>query len=143
MEFDKAVRLAVILSWEELQKTFESGSVRVEYQREAGTSLDYLSVWSDRPKGYQFLICNFSTTSLLANPSGAHFANGYHSDQLAQTLGLIMKNQNQFTRPVNAGQSGLILVGAPTGEDRAEATAWMSGVSSGAVAKETPVLAGH
>ena len=149
MELDQAFRLAVIQSWEDIMKVANSRSVRLEYQKEAGTSLDYLSVWSDRPKGYQFLICNYWTTTTSAHPSGARFANGYHSDQLAQNLDFIMTNQDQFTRPADAGSGGLVLIYPPASEDRAEATTWMSGVQSRArnlgssVAEEAVALAGR
>jgi hypothetical protein len=140
MEFDKALRLAVILSWDDILKVPNSSSVRLEYQQEAGTSLDSLSVWSDRPKGNQFLICNCRTTTTSAHPAGTRFANGYHSDRLAQNLDFIMKNQNEFTYPADAGRNGLVLIYPPSGEDRTEAAAWMSGIqSSSAVEKALAV----
>jgi hypothetical protein len=127
MELDKALQLAVIQSWEDILKVPNTCSVRIEYQQEAGTSLDYLSVWSDRPKGYQFLICNYWTTTTSAHVGGARFANGYRSDQLAQSVDFIMKNQDQFTRPADASRNGLVQINPPSGEDRAEAATWMSG----------------
>ena len=83
MELDQALQLAVIQSWEDILKVPNSCSVRIEYQQEAGTSLDYLSVWSDRPKGYQILIGSYWTTAAVAHPGGARFENGCYSDQLA------------------------------------------------------------
>ena len=130
MELDRAFQFALVLGWEDLLKITKPCSLRLEYQQEAGTSLDHLSVWSDRPKGYQFLICNFWTTTTSAHHRGARFANGYHSDQLAQSLDFIMKNQEQFTRPADAGSSGLVLTFPPADGDRAEAATWMSGVQS-------------
>ena len=130
MELDKALRLAVIQSWKDILKVSNSCSARIEYQLEAGTSLDYLSVWSDRPKGYQFLICNYWTTTTSAHAGGARFANEYRSDQLARSLDFIMKNQDQFPRPADASRSGIVLINPPTGEDRAEAATWMSKVQS-------------
>ena len=130
MELDKALQLAVIQSWDDILKVPNSCSVRVEYEQEADTTLDYLSVWSDRPKGYQFLICRYQTPLTSARPSGTRFANGYHSNQLAQSLEFIMKNQDQFTRPTDAGRNGLALIYPPTGGDRAEAATWMSDAQS-------------
>jgi hypothetical protein len=37
------------------------------------------------------------------------FRNGHCSDQLAQTLDLIMKNQDQFTHPADASRNGMVL----------------------------------
>ncbi len=42
-------------------------------------------------------------------------------------LDFIMKNQSQFTRPVDACRDALVLVYPPTEDDRAEAATWMSG----------------
>jgi hypothetical protein len=128
MELDKALRLALIQSWEDILKVHNSCSVRIEYQQEAGAPLDYLSVWSDRPKGYQFLICNYWKTTTSAHARGARFANEYCSDQLAQNLDFIMENQDQFPRPADASRSGLVLIDPPSDKDRAEASSWMSGV---------------
>jgi hypothetical protein len=47
---------------------------------------------------------------------------------LAETLGFIMKNQNRFTRPADAGDHGLILIDPPTVEERRKAADWMSQV---------------
>ena len=118
MELDKALRLAVIRSWNDLTN---SHPVRIEYQQETGTSLEHLSVWSDRPKGYQFLICNYGRTAESSEPSGTRFANGYHSDQLAQNLEFIMGHQDQFPRRADASRSGLVLIGPPSRKDQAEA----------------------
>ncbi len=48
MELDKAFEFGVIFAWPDLMKITKPCSARVEYQREPGTSLDYLSVWSVR-----------------------------------------------------------------------------------------------
>jgi hypothetical protein len=128
MELDNAFKFALVLAWEDLQEISKPPSVRLEYDQEAGIPLDHLIVWADRPKGYQFLVCNYWTTATLAHPSGARFANGYHSEKLAQSLEFIMKNQDQFTRPADAGSSGLVLIYPPAEKDRADAAAWMSGI---------------
>jgi hypothetical protein len=141
MEFNKALQLAVIQSWEDILKVHNSCSVRIEYQQEAGVSLDYLSVWSDRPKGYQFLICNYWTTMTSSHPRGTRFANEYCSDQLAQSLDFIMENQDQFPRPADTSRSGLVLINPPSDEDRAEAASWMSGVQEKNLASSAMKLA--
>ena len=126
MELDKALEFAVILAWEDLMKVTNPCSARVEYRCEPGTSLDYLSVWSDRGGGYQRLVCDYWTWTSPAHPSGVRFTNGYHSDGLGQTLDFIMKNQDQFTRRADACRDGLVLIHPPTGDQRAEAATWMA-----------------
>jgi hypothetical protein len=128
MELNKAFNLAVILAWEDLIKVNRSPSVRVEYQCESGTSLEYLRVWAARPEGYNDLVCDYWTWASPAHASGVRFTNGYHSDTLALTLDYIMKNQNQVTRASDACRDGLVLIYPPTEDERAEAATWMSGV---------------
>lgn len=128
MELDKALRFAVILAWDDLMKASEPGSIRVEYQGKSGTSLDRVSVWSAKDWGYHDLLCDYWTSASSAHASGLCSKDGYASDKLAETLGFVMKNQHQFTRPADAGDHGLILIDPPTVEERREAAAWMSQV---------------
>src|SRR5208337_548121 len=128
MELDKALEFAVILAWEDLMKARESSSVRVEYRCEPGTSLDYLSVWSVRAGGEQDLVCDYWTWASAAHASGVRFRNGYHSDELAQTLDFIMKNQAQFTRRADACRDGLALISPPSEDERTEASSWIGKV---------------
>ena len=128
MKLDKAFEFAVILAWEDLMKVNESSLVRVEYQSEPGTSLDYLTVWAARPGGSNDLVCDYWTWTSSAQTSGVHFANGYHSDTLALTLDFIMRNQDQFTRPVDACRDGLVLIYPPTEDERIEAANWKGAV---------------
>jgi hypothetical protein len=124
MKLDKAFESAVILAWEDLLKVNQSPSVRVEYQCEPGTSLDYLTVWAARPRGSNDLVCDYWTWASPAHASGVRFTNGYHSDMLALTLEFIMKNQDQFTRPADACRDGLVLVYPPTEDECVEASSW-------------------
>jgi hypothetical protein len=123
-KLDKAFEFAVILAWEDLMKVKESPSVRVEYQSEPGTSLDYLRVWAAKAGGEQDLVCDYRTRTSSAHASGVRFTNGYLSDTLALTLDFIMKNQDQFTRPVDACRDGLVLIYPPTEDERIEVAKW-------------------
>ena len=126
MQFDTAFKFAVLQGWEDLRKVAEPCLIRVEYQGEPGTSMDYLRIWSDRGGGYQNLVCDYCTGSSPAHPSGVRFTNGYQSEGLGQTLDFIMKNQGQFTRRADACRDGLILIYPPTGDQSAEAAAWVA-----------------
>jgi hypothetical protein len=127
MELDKAFQLAVIFAWEDLAQASQERSVRVEYQRKPGTSLDRVSVWSAKGWGYHDLVCDYWTLS-SAHPSGVCFKNGHGSDKLADTLGFIMENQDQFTRPADGGRNGLVLIDPPGADERQEAATWMNQV---------------
>jgi len=45
---------------------------------------------------------------------------------LADSLGFIMNNQDQFTRPADAGRNGLVLIDPPAADERQEAATWMN-----------------
>jgi hypothetical protein len=124
MKLDKAFEFAVILAWEELMKVNESSAVRVEYQRDPGTPLAYLRIWAAMPGGSNDLVCDYWTWASSAHARGVHFTNGYHSDTLALTLDFVMRNQDQFTRPVDACRDGLVLIYPPTEDERREASNW-------------------
>lgn len=138
---DKAFHYAVTLAWEDLEKPIEPRLVRVEYLFEAGAALDHLSVWSVRAGGYQDLVCDCWTTASPAHPTGMRFENGYCSDQLALTVVFIMNNQDQFTRPADAGRHGSVQIHPPEADDRREASTWMKEVQApqGEPGGEVPV----
>lgn len=125
MELDKAFEFAVILAWDDLTKTSELRSARVEYQCAPGTSLDNVKIWSSKAWGYYDLVCDYWTGSSPTHPSGVRFRNGHGSDKLAETLGFIMKNQGQFTRGADSCRDGLVLIDPPAAEERTEAATWM------------------
>lgn len=133
MQLDKAFRFAVTQAWDDLTRVAESCSIRVEYQSDPGTSLDYLRVWSDRGGNYLHLVCDYWTWTSPAHPSGVRFSNGYFSEKLGQSLDLIMKNQDQFTRRADACRDGLAMICPPTGGQKAEAAAWMAESHSAAM----------
>jgi hypothetical protein len=132
MELDKAFEFAVILAWDDLTKATKLCSARVEYQGEPGAGLDHLSVWSARVRGYHDLVCDYWTRASSAHPSGLRFRNGQYSDQLAQTLDFIMKNQDQFTRSADACRNNLVVIDPPAGDERTEAATWMKEVRGSA-----------
>jgi hypothetical protein len=129
MELDRAFGLAVVFAWGDLAKVSQPSSVRVEYRCGPGVPLDQVSVWSTGARGYQRRVCDYWTSASLSHAQGVRFRNGYASDQLARTLDLVMKNQAQFTRPVDACCDGLALIYPPSDRDRAEASSWIEGTA--------------
>jgi hypothetical protein len=125
VELDKAFQYAVTLAWEDLMTPIEPRSIRVEYLCELGTALDHLSVWSVRARGYQDLVCGYWTPVSSAHPTSTCFENGYYSDRLARTLEFIMGNQDQFTRPADAGRHGSVQIHPPDVDDRRNAATWI------------------
>jgi hypothetical protein len=128
MELDKALQFAVIVAWEDLSTANQARSVRVEYQGKPGTALDNVTVWSSKIWGYHDLVCDYWTSASSAHPGGACFKNGHRSDKLAGSLDFIMRNQNLFTRPADAGRNGLVLIDPPAADERQQAATWMNQV---------------
>lgn len=128
MEFDKALHFAVILAWEDLKKVTPPYLVKIEYQGEPGSSLDHLSVWLARSRGYQDLVCDYWTSTSPEHPAGARFRNGHFSEPLAENLGFLMRNQDQFTRLPDACRNGMVLTYPPNENELAEAAAWQRGL---------------
>jgi len=128
MELDKALQFAVIVAWDDLMKAGEPRRVRVEYQGRPGMSLDHVSIGSAKAWGYHDLLCDYWTSASSGHPNGACFKKGHSSDKLAAALGVIMKNQDQFRRPLDAGRNGLVLIDPPAPDDREEAVRWINQV---------------
>jgi hypothetical protein len=128
MELDKVFQFAVILAWEDLVKVTAPCLARIEFVSEPKTPLDNVSVWFGKAGGYDDRVCEYWKEISSTHPRGITFANGFNSEILAQTLEFIMKHQDQFTRPPDAGRHGLILINPPTGEECTEAATWMKGV---------------
>jgi hypothetical protein len=128
MELDKALGFAVILGWDDLKKVIDPSSARVEYQSAPRKAVDYLSIWSVDAEGHQNMVCNYWTWTASSHPKGICFNGKFQSHQLSLALDFILMNQDQFTRPADACPEGLALIDPPTGDESAEAAAWMSGV---------------
>jgi hypothetical protein len=130
MVLDKAFEFAVILAWKDLMVGDKLLSARVQYESKPGMPLSYLSVWSLRSWGYQDRVCDYWIGASSAHPTGASFSNGHRSDILVQTLDFIMKNQDQFTSPVDAWRTHTVLISPPADDQLAEAAAWMDTIQS-------------
>lgn len=126
LTLDKAFQYAVTLAWDDLMKPVELRSIRVEYVCAPGAVLDHLSVWAVRAGGYQNLVCDCWSRASLAHSGGALFADQYRSDKLAGALGLVLENQDQFTRFADASRFGLVQIYPPDAGDRREASSWMT-----------------
>lgn len=127
MDLDKALEFTVILAWQDFLKVALPNAVRVEYECESGISLDHLSIWLIRAKGYQDLVYEQWAEASSAHHGGARFANGHCSEQLTRALNFILKNQDQFTRADDC-RKGRILVHPPAESELTEAAAWMRGL---------------
>jgi hypothetical protein len=123
MNFDNALEMAVISSWDDFVKPNEHSSVHVEYPCAADAVVDSVQVWSVGKRGDAKRICDYS----LGQPPDvgiANFMNAYHSNVLDTTLAFVLHNQVQFARRSDQCTQGLIRVDSPSTEDRARAETW-------------------
>jgi hypothetical protein len=128
MELDRALELAVVSSWDELVAPGEPCSIHVEYKNVSEVRLSSLEVWMIKKRGYGMLVCSYSTlpadsSATLLEP-GIHFANSYRSTTLARNLDFIMRNQHQFSRPMDHSIHGFVQVDSAGEENREEAALW-------------------
>lgn len=126
MEFEKAIALAVVSSWDELVRpNDEQCTIRIEYRDVRGGALEWLKVWMVRQSGHWVLVCNYSIRASRSQDPRFRFANSYESAALTQGLDFIMQNQLRFKRRV-AGSSmkGMIEVAPPTEQERVGADTW-------------------
>lgn len=130
MEFEKALGLAVISSWEDVvNSTDKDCAIHVEYPNLIGTPVESLKVWTVK-RGHWRLVCDYSTTLSQTFPvPGVHFENSFHSDTLARNLAFIMEHQGQLTRR-DSSVNGMVQVSLPDGEDRARAAAWSAAMTT-------------
>ena len=126
IELDRALELAVLLSWHDLVKPGEAVTVRVEYENVSDIPLRRLEVWTRKGRGYGTLVCRYSAPP-ASSPASAEvptilFANSYHSKMLADDLDFIMRNQGRFTRPPHRSIHGLVEIQGPSEKDLTDAT---------------------
>jgi hypothetical protein len=120
---DQALFYAVTMGWEDLAAN-NPRSMNVEYVFDPGKAIDHLRIWAVRDRGYQDLLCSYSTVASQAEQNGARFGNGRFSARLSETLDFIMENQALFTRPADACRNGFVQIRPPSPDDQARALAW-------------------
>lgn len=128
MEFDRALEFAVISSWEELVDRDETCSLHVVYEDICDLAVNSVEVWKVKNRGYEGLVCKYSIPRSNSSAPRLHFVNAYHSETLANTLDLIMRNQCQFNRPPGRSVHGLVQIDRPSDESRKIAATWSCAV---------------
>jgi hypothetical protein len=134
MEFNQAIELAVVSSWEDLVKPNESGSIHVEYENIDGLPLKAIEVWMVKNRGYGTLVGDYSLSSPEVSASSSetlpmHFRASYGSTSLAADLDFIMRNQGRFDRPIGGSIHGLVRIDVPSQKERVNAASWSKTIS--------------
>jgi hypothetical protein len=129
LELDQALEFAAVSSWDELVRPGEPYSIHVEYKNSPELPLSSVEVWMIKKRGYGCMVCRYSLEqSALPAPSvkapTMHFANSYESKILAAHLDFIMRNQDQFSRPLDQSIHGLVQIDAPSEDERVSAATW-------------------
>jgi hypothetical protein len=130
MDFEKALKFAVICSWDDLVKPEENRSIHVEYVNVDGKPVSWLQIWAMH-KGNGNRVCDYSLLpSSGSQLQGTQFAGSYASLTLAEALDVIMQNQTEFTRSAGRSTSGLVRVGVPSNDERARASDWWQAITT-------------
>ena len=119
---------AVIANWADLMRGAKGGLIPVEYGFVPAGTLDHVQVWSSITRGHWLLICEYRMSASNSDSNGLRFANGYHSEGLANILDFVMQRQNMFTLPTDIGRPGLLQIPRPTEAEVAVAAASVRGV---------------
>lgn len=120
----RLLECAAILSWEDLMPAAaQSDVIYIEYPTKVSPLLEYLMIWSSTRRGYWDPVGEYWMCATSSHSSGLSFGNGYHSDDLARMLDLVMQHQDTFL--LSQDCHGLIQVHRPTEEERMAADATM------------------
>jgi len=123
LSLERILESAIVVSWADVMRGTQAGSIHIEYGFAANGTLDGLQVLSSRARGYWVLACEYWMSASRVHCAGVHFENGYRSENLAHVLDSVMQHQTAFVLPANLGRQGLLQISAPTEEDRVGATA--------------------
>ena len=121
-DLERILESALVASWPDLTSKTNIGLMQIEYGFAAGSSLDYLEVWSSITRGHWLLACTYWMSASKFHEKGVHFDNNYSSEGFADTLDFVMQHQNAFVLPENLGRRGLLQIPAPTQEDSVAST---------------------
>ena len=137
MDFDRALELAVVSSWDDLVDLGESCSIHVEYRNMSELPVNSVEVWKIKNRGNGTLVCRYTLSrtdsSLVASEIfEMRFANNHRSMILADNLDFIMRNQQQFSRHPDRSIHGLVQVDLPSEEERKSAAIWSRGIRTDA-----------
>lgn len=120
---EQILESAIVASWKDLTNGAQPELIHIEYNFAAGGTLDDLEIWSCKTRGRWLLVCEYYMSASNSHSRGVHFDDGYHSEDLAHTLELVMQHQNAFALPPNMGRPGLIQIPRPKEEESATAAA--------------------
>ena len=141
---ERILESAVVVSWADLMRGAQSGTVHIEYDFSAGRTLDHLQVWASVRRGYWFLACSYWMSASKLHDSGVHFDNGYQSEGLAHILTMVMQHQSAFALPPNLGRLGVLQITTPSEIESMAAAASVRDATNcvGSALAETLLVAG-
>ena len=120
---ERILESAVVISWDDLMRSTDTGLIHIEYGFADRGTLDYLKVWSSLSRGHWLLACEYWMSANAFHGAGVGFENGYKSEGLAHILEIAMQHQDSFVLPPNVGRQGLLQFSTPTKEESEAAAA--------------------
>ena len=114
------LRCAIVLSWPEFAGTAELQKIQLAYELDAEGGIGNLKIWSSPRRGEWNFVCDYWMKEGELHLAGARFATNRCPAGFEKVLARIMQNQSKFAQPAS-GPQGMIVVLAPSGDDRASA----------------------
>jgi hypothetical protein len=123
---EKALRSAMIATWDELSIVTPPRAIRVEYQCEPGVCIDNVTIWLVREGGYQERVCDYRTGHFSQSRAEWRCWAKIRSAKLVGALDSILRHQEHFLLALDARPNGLLVVFPPTERERSAAAVWLA-----------------
>jgi hypothetical protein len=122
---DRILECAVTVNWQDLTKTQDNSSMRMEYLTGPQNSLEYLKLWSCSERGYWNLLAEYWMQSTIEHRRGTTFSRGNYSADLVRMLDAVMRHQEDFLAPSPDFPDGLVQIKKPSTTELSTARAEM------------------
>jgi len=111
---ERILECAVTVNWNDLTKSQDNSSMRIEYGTGPRCSLEYLKLWSSSKRGYWHLLAEYWMRSSIEHRSGITFSRGNYSADFVRMLDAVMHHQDDFLASSPAFPDGLVQIKSPT-----------------------------
>lgn len=114
---EAVLRSAIVLSWRDFAGDNKLEKIQVAYELCPEGRIDHLKIWSSPSRGEWNFVCDYWMRDGEMNIAGARFATNHCPTGFEKALARVMENQSKFSL-LTAGPQGMVVVAAPSSEDR-------------------------
>lgn len=124
MNFDTALEMVIISSWDHIMPASYDSAVHAEYKSLRGAPVQSVQVWSVAPRGAAKLIGDYSIAHSPDVSPAAYLTSPHQAEVLGKGLAFVLRHQSEFARRSDHCTQGLVCVGPPNVTDRERAAIW-------------------